>query len=77
MDVEDIVDPTEPEDQVDVYSAQLIGDFRKFYEDCLEEHPEWSERRTEVFESWVIQKIAGLQLSVMQIAKDFRRHADK
>jgi hypothetical protein len=37
----------------------------------VEENPEDKDRKDEIFQAWAIQKIAGLQLSILELAEKF------
>jgi hypothetical protein len=52
--------------QVDSQSRELIAEFRSHCEEVQKQYPEHGDTRV-IFESWAIQKIAGLQLSVFQL----------
>lgn len=54
--------------QVEAVTAELIEEFRAHYLEYLALHPEHTKKR-EIFEGWVIQKIAGLQLAVTELAR--------
>ena len=57
-----------PGQQVEAKSAELIQEFTDHVNEFLTLHPEDEDRRDEIFQAWVIQKLAGLQLSVTEIA---------
>ena len=57
-----------PGQDVDAQSAQLIQEFTDHVDEFLALHPEEADRRDEIFQAWVIQKLAGIQLSIMEIA---------
>jgi hypothetical protein len=54
-------------------SEKLIKEFEAHFEEYLTFRPEDITRKREVFESWAIQKIAGLQLSVEYIGKHMQK----
>ena len=54
--------------QVDSQSNELIAEFRSHCEEVQKQRPEHTDNRI-IFEGWAIQKIAGLQLSVFQLAE--------
>ena len=58
-----------PEEQVERRSHALMEEFKAHYEEYVCQHPEHAERRDEIYQSWAIQKIAGLQLCVEELAK--------
>ena len=56
---------------VDARSANLIAELREHVEDVQRQYPDITDER-KIFESWVIQKIAGLQLAVVRADGMFR-----
>jgi hypothetical protein len=58
-----------PGQAVDAQSAALMREFTAHVDDFLRLHPEYADRREEIFQSWVIQKIAGMQLSIVEIVR--------
>jgi len=60
--------PEEPGKQVDAKTEELIKEFHDHYLEYIKLHPESKDRKDDIFQSWVIQKIAGLQLSIMEVA---------
>ena len=65
-----------PEDVVDFKAMELIEEFQSHYENYIQEHPEDADRKSEIFQSWIIQKIAGIQLSIIEIANNVNRLVD-
>lgn len=57
-----------PGQQVDAKSDELMQEFIEHMQEFLALHPEYEDRRDEIFQGWVIQKIAGIQLSIVEIA---------
>ena len=57
-----------PGEEVDAKSDDLMKEFFEHMQAFLALHPEYEERRDEIFQAWVIQKLAGIQLSIMEIA---------
>ncbi len=57
----------EPNARVEQKSEELIREFRSHLERYQAKHPEADVRR--VYEGWAIQKIAGLQVSVLELAE--------
>ena len=66
----------EAEKQAEARTGQLIREFQAHFRDYVDAHPEGAERKREIFEAWVIQKIAGLQLCVEHISKQFNLHVE-
>ena len=62
------------EADVDARSRELIAEFEGHFRDVVELHPEVESRREHVFQAWAMQKIAGLQLAVEEIARKFNVH---
>lgn len=57
-----------PEEEVERRSHTLMQEFRAHYEAYVCQHPEHAARSDEIYQSWAIQKIAGLQLCVEALA---------
>jgi hypothetical protein len=54
--------------QVDAKSRELIQEFFQHQEEFIEANP-GKEDRNAIFQGWAIQKIAGLQLAVLELMK--------
>ena len=65
----------EAERQAEERAHALMLEFHAHKEEYTELHPEHADEERQVFESWAIQKIAGLQLCVEHIAEQLNRHA--
>lgn len=59
---------------VDERSIELMEEFEAHFQEVVALHPELEERRDHVFQAWTMQKIAGLQLVVEEIARKFNAH---
>jgi hypothetical protein len=46
-----------------------MQEFKAHYEEYVCQHPEHAERSDVIYQSWAIQKIAGLQLCIEELAK--------
>lgn len=55
--------------KVDEKTRELIMEFHSHYEEYVKLKPEDKNRKDEIFQAWVIQKIAGLQVSLLEIAE--------
>ena len=68
----------EAERQVEERANALIDEFRKHYQDCARQHPDQHGHVDQrlIFEGWMVQKIAGLQVAIEQIALRFNAHVD-
>jgi len=55
--------------KVDEKTHELIMEFHSHYEEYVKLKPEDKNRKDEIFQAWVIQKIAGLQVSLLEIAE--------
>ncbi len=55
--------------RVDEKTHELIMEFHSHYEEYVKLKPEDKNRKDEIFQAWVIQKIAGLQVSLLEIAE--------
>lgn len=56
---------------VEEKTEELIYEFHAHYEEYIKLRPEDKDRKDEIFQAWVIQKIAGIQISVLEIANKF------
>lgn len=54
--------------QVDAKSEELMQEFFQHYQEFIETYPDKQDKNI-VFQGWVVQKIAGLQLVVMELAE--------
>ena len=59
-----------PEAEVDERSEELIHEFMNHFKTYVEIDPGAVDRKGEVFESWAIQKIAGLQLAIEHLLRN-------
>lgn len=50
--------------KVDERAKQLIIEFNDQYNEYVGDHPEHKDRKREIFEAWVIHKLAGLQIAI-------------
>jgi len=66
--MDDEPDREELERQVEERTAVLMVEFRSHCADVVEAHPDAEGRVREMFEAWAIQKIAGLQLCIEELA---------
>ena len=64
--------------QVEERASALIDEFRMHYQDYVREHPDQHGHDDQrlIFEGWMIQKIAGIQIAIEQIALRFNAHVD-
>ncbi len=67
------VENEKPETKVDKKSQELIHEFQSHYEEIVRSHPEYAERRDKIFQGWIIQKIAGIQVSIYEIAESLNK----
>ena len=61
----------ESEKRVEEKTEELIYEFHAHYQSYIKLHPEDKDRKDEIFQAWAIQKIAGLQLSILELAEKF------
>jgi hypothetical protein len=54
-------------DKVDEKTQELITEFHAHYSEYIKLRPEDSDRKDEIFQAWVIQKIAGIQISILEL----------
>ncbi len=59
---------------VEEKTEELIYEFHAHYEEYIKLRPEDKDRKDEIFQAWVIQKIAGIQISVLEIANKFNNY---
>ena len=67
------VENERPENKVDKKSQELIREFQSHYEEFVRAHPEHTGQRDEIFQGWIIQKIAGIQVSIYEIAESLNK----
>lgn len=56
-------------DKVDEKTNELIMEFHSHYEEYIKLRPEDKDRKDEIFQAWIIQKIAGIQVSILELAE--------
>jgi len=61
----------ESEKKVEEKTEELIYEFDAHFQEYIKLHPEDADRKDEIFQGWAIQKIAGLQLSILELAEKF------
>jgi len=61
----------ESEKKVEEKTEELIYEFHAHFQEYIKLHPEDEDRKNEIFQGWAIQKIAGLQLSILELAEKF------
>ena len=64
----------ESEKRVEEKTEELIYEFHAHYQSYIEQHPEDKDRKDEIFQAWAIQKIAGLQLSILELVEKFNNY---
>ena len=77
MKLEIITNPVS--EAVEKKSDELIAEFDEHYAKLIEAYPEHKGQRALAFQSWIIQKVAGLQLCVSKLEKrlaESKRAAD-
>ena len=72
MNQPDSHDPEVPD--VDARSRELMVQFEGHFREVVGLDPELGSQREHVFQAWAMQKIAGLQLAVEEIANKFNAH---
>jgi vacuolar-type H+-ATPase subunit D/Vma8 len=55
--------------KLDEKTHELIMEFHSHYEEYIKLKPEDKDRKDEIFQSWVIQKIAGIHISILELAE--------
>ena len=56
-------------DKVDEKTNELIMEFHSHYEEYIKLRPEDKDRKDEIFQALIIQKIAGIQVSILELAE--------
>lgn len=56
-------------EKVDNKTRELIMEFQSHYNEYSELHPEDKDRKDEIFQAWVIQKLAGIQISILELTE--------
>jgi len=56
-------------DLVDARSDELIAEFEAHFAEVVSIHPEHADKRDAAFQSWIMQKVAGLQLCVSELER--------
>jgi len=56
-------------DKVDGKTNELIMEFHSHYEEYIKLRPEDKDRKDEIFQAWIIQKIAGIQVSILELVE--------
>lgn len=62
-------------DDVEARAAVLIGEFSQHFKEYVAHDPSARNQYDRIFQSWAIQKIAGLQLCVEQLGLWINAHA--
>ena len=60
--------------KVDAKTHELMAEFEGHFREVIALHPDAASRRDHVFQAWAMQKIAGLQVVVEAIARQFNKH---
>ena len=63
--------------EIDKQTEMLIKEFYEHYDAYIALRPEDAEKKNEIFQAWVIQKIAGMQISIIELAKHINVLAKK
>ncbi len=56
-------------DKVDEKTNELIMEFHSHYEEYIKLRPEDKDRKDEIFQAWIIQKIAGIQVGILELVE--------
>ncbi len=54
------------------HSKKLIEEFKTHWNEVASDNPELAHAKEQVFAGWAIQKIAGLQLSILHLEQKLR-----
>ena len=55
--------------EIDKQTEKLIKEFYEHYKEYIKLRPDDVEKKNEIFQGWIIQKIAGIQISIIELAK--------
>jgi len=77
MGMEEIRKMKKAEQEVESKSAELIKEFYSHMNEYIRLNPEDKDRKDEIFQGWIIQKIAGLQLSIVHISDRINKFIEK
>ena len=75
--MEEIQKMKKAEQEVEEKSAELIKEFYNHMKEYIRLNPEDKDRKDEIFQGWIIQKIAGLQLSIIHISDRINKFIEK
>jgi hypothetical protein len=64
----------EGQKRVEGKTEELIYEFHAHYQEYIKLRPDDKDRKDEIFQAWVIQKIAGIQISIIELSKNFNSH---
>ena len=56
-------------DKVDEKTNELFMEFHSHYEEYVKLRPEDKDKKDEIFQAWIIQKIAGIQVSILELVE--------
>ena len=63
--------------EIDKQTEILIKEFYTHYQEYIALRPEDAEKKSEIFQAWVIQKIAGIHISIIELAKQLNKLVKK
>ena len=63
-------------EEVNQRALEMMEELEEHFQQLVEMHPEVASRRDEVFQGWAIQKMAGMQLSIEELAHRLNDIAD-
>ncbi len=61
------LDPKQIGEKVDAKTADLMAEFSNHFAELVQLNPEHKDKRDLAFQSWIIQKVAGLQLCITEL----------
>ena len=77
MGMEEIQKMKKAEQEVEEKSAELIKEFYNHMKEYIRLNPEDKDRKDEIFQGCISQKIAGLQLSIIHISDRINKSIEK
>jgi len=67
----------EGQKRVEEQTEELIYEFHTHYQEYIKHRPEDKNRKDDIFQAWVIQKIAGIQISILELANKINYYTNK
>lgn len=65
------------ENKVEERTQELFDEFEQHFRNVQTLKPSIASQKDHVFQAWAVQKIAGLQLCIQQIAETYNAHIEQ